>query len=251
MNAVIFTLTVALAARGINATQALESIPKGEVGARLSKIMETIANATKQERDHWVELRRELKGIKGELKGLRSEIKTSDLKLKPAPKPDPTLGSSPEATTHQEISRLIVNPGRDGVAPGTAGASSQYTSDYLPSEAFDGTGDWMNRENRFPVAVWMRFPSAHRLQKIGFRASFIPSYMPNEIEVVGSDDCSQWTVLLHLNNRGGFKSDREFKTFVIPAENRASFTCIGLRWPFRDGCDGSVRVGRITMWEQV
>jgi len=143
-------------------------------------------------------------------------------------------------------------PPRLIVKRGTAGASSRHymKSEFSPRGAFDGTQDWINRVNEFPAVIWMRFQSAHRLQKIGFTAALVEDNLPNEFEVVGSDDCSRWTVLLRLDNRGGFEKDNEFKTFVIPVENRVSFKCLGLRFPDRKGCNGYVRVGRITMYEQ-
>ena len=153
-------------------------------------------------------------------------------------------------TNFKKLTALILVDSGLIVNNGTAG-SSQYSNNYPPRGAFNGSNDWVNKLRQFPAVIWMRFQKSHRLQKIGFAPYSVASYLPNEFEVVGSDDCSHWTVLRRLNNKGGFRLDGEFKTFVIPVENRVSVTCIGLRWPNSNGCTGFVRVGEITMWEQL
>jgi len=262
------TLMVVLTANRIDGTKVVVSLPDSEPLAAMANAIETIANATKQDTNHWKTLEKKLESIqeheRESTKNLEMKLKsieillnkmtngsTSDTESKPRhnPTPEPRLPAStapePEPTlpAPTEELGLIVNRG-------TAGASS-YHRVLPPKNAFDGTSDWANRDGHFPAVIWLQFQSAHRLQKIGFAIHSVDQNLPYEFEVVGSDDCSRWNVLLRLNNRGGFRSNKEFKTFVIPAENRVSVRCIGLRWPNRNGCNGYVRVGRITMWEQV
>jgi len=169
--------------------------------------------------------------------------------------PGPTSKPTPGPTTKPTPKRI-----ENG---GTAGATSTYNALYAPIKAFTSSltphGDpqgWLNVRNQFPAAIWMRFQKAHRLMKIGFRA-LSPSTDPNQskwpkvTEVVGSNDCSQWTTLLYIDNQGGFTSNLEFRRFTIPSQNGISeYACLGLRWPSKEGCDGLVGVGDIQMWEQ-
>jgi len=163
------------------------------------------------------------------------------------PTPGPTTKPTPGPTTKPTPKRI-----ENG---GTAGATSTLNPSYAPIKVFSG-GIWYNVRNQFPAAIWMRFQKAHRLMKIGFKAIF-PNTVANQgnwpkvTEVVGSNDCSQWTTLLYIDNQGGFTSDDEFRMFTIPSQNGISeYACLGLRWPSKEGCYGVVAVGDIQMWEQ-
>merc|ERR1711962_556686 len=138
------------------------------------------------------------------------------------------------------------------VNDGTPGSTSNGY--YQPINAFTTSeASWYNVDGQFPAAVWMRFGRTYRLAKIGFRA-WAPvgtGNWPTVTEVVGSNDCSRWTTLLYINNKGGFTQDKEYREFTIASENRLAFSCLGLRWPSRNGCNGYVRLGHIQMWEQV
>ena len=66
------------------------------------------------------------------------------------------------------------------------------------------------------------------------------------MHVVGSDDCSNWSMLLVVENTGfTFSKKPESRKWIIPEENRREFSCIGLRWP-----NESPRVMEILMWEE-
>ena len=144
---------------------------------------------------------------------------------------------------------------------GTAGATSTGLINHRPIKAFTSSEEsWFNIKGQFPAGVWIRFQRTYRLAKIGFRA-WSPGYSggnwPTVTEIVGSNDCSQWKTLLYIDNGGGFTRNsgvgpqEQFRTFTIPTENRLPFTCLGLRWPSGQGCNGIVRVGDIQMWEQL
>jgi len=98
--AIIYSLIFILAASRIEGTKVVVSIPEGEVDARLSKIMETIANATKQERNHWLGLKREMEKESKSIKSIEAQLKelinAGDpvAEPKPAPTSEPTIASS-------------------------------------------------------------------------------------------------------------------------------------------------------------
>jgi len=132
---------------------------------------------------------------------------------------------------------------------GTAGSSSVYAAGYLAKYAFMSSAKyWCNAEDQFPAAVWMQFPSSHVLAKIGYLAKY-DEETPPRMEVIGSDDCSTWTILLNLENIVNSRDD-QFNEWSIPSQNRLSFSCFGLRWPAqKSGGNGFLYISQITMWE--
>jgi len=131
---------------------------------------------------------------------------------------------------------------------GTAGSSSDYRAAYSAKHAFMSSADhWSNTKNQFPAAVWMRFPSSHVLAKIGYLALYDED-TPPKMEVIGSDDCSTWTILLNLENIVNTHNNK-FREWSIPSQNRVPFSCIGLRWPAAKLGSNTLYISQITMWE--
>jgi len=137
---------------------------------------------------------------------------------------------------------------------GTAGSSSEWSAEYSAKYAFisspSSNEEWRNERDQFPAAVWMQFPRSHVLAKIGFSSKWDVD-TPPRVEVIGSHDCSTWTILLNVENivrdEHGYDVFREWS---IPPKNRVSFSCFGLRWPAkRSGESGDLFIRKITMWE--
>ena len=136
---------------------------------------------------------------------------------------------------------------------GTPGASSvagaeAIAGDYSPKNAFTSSDDyWASDLNQFPAIIWMKFNNPHRLARIGYRSNGI-NQIPKKMIVVGSHDCTNWSPLLTIENTGF--SNKEFRTWDIPAENRVLYRCIGLKWPVKPAGNNLVVASEIRMWEQ-
>jgi len=133
---------------------------------------------------------------------------------------------------------------------GTAGASS---AEYPGTEerAFtDSSTYWANVHNKFPALIWKNFPNKHILAKIAIRHPHVTSInnRPEKFQIIASNDCSSWHDLLTVNN-GGYTSNNQMKTWVIPTQYRAPYSCIGARWPTAGNGRGYVSVSEIVMWE--
>merc|ERR1711962_904236 len=245
MDAAIYSLMLVLAASRLDGTKVLVSIPEGETDAQHSKILEAIANASIEEKKDWSELKSELKAMKDILNEV---INSSALKLKakPASTSEPAVDSSSQPPNHS--GEVIVDQGE-------VGASSSYDNYFTSGDAFRAGSGWANEQNQFPAIIWKRYGKAHRLQKIGFRAVVYPKNLPNVFEVVGANNCASdreahWTSMLRVDNGGGFTKRNEFKSFIIPVENRHPYRCLGLRWPTKEGSNSNfVQISKITMWE--
>jgi len=133
-----------------------------------------------------------------------------------------------------EIRRLATPP-KTGIAiedSGTPGAISILDGNHYPKYAFQNAAGnlFYHSKEGLPQMVWMRYSKPHRLAKISFSSVQANMYMVKKFAVVGSNDCSTWTTLLAVNN-AGFPNDGDniTKTWMIPAEDRMSYKCIGLK----------------------
>ena len=121
---------------------------------------------------------------------------------------------------------------------GTAGASSVLSDNPIYGGAMAFKLDeqyWETKANTFPNTIWMRFQRAYRLKKIGVRF-FDHTYAPNQMIVVGSDDCANWNPLLYVENTGIPSSvESAYKKWTIPVAN--SFSCLGLMFQRSAGTD--------------
>ena len=149
--------------------------------------------------------------------------------------------------------QTIIFPVNSGLISdhGTPGASSIYRKlvvSYTPKNAFTSTDNiWASDAHQFPAIVWMKFNKPHRLARIGYRSNGIEQ-IPKKMIVVGSHDCTNWSPLLTIENTGF--SNKEFRTWDIPAENRVLYRCIGLKWPVKPAGNNLVVASEIRMWEQ-
>jgi len=131
---------------------------------------------------------------------------------------------------------------------GTAGSTSDHSADRSAKHAFMSSANYWNPiANQYPAAVWMQFPSSHVLAKIGLLFLFDED-TPPRMEVIGSDDCSTWTILLNLENVVNSRN-KQFREWSIPSQNRLPFSCIGLRWPAPKSGSSLPYISQITMWE--
>ena len=82
---------------------------------------------------------------------------------------------------------------------------------------------------------------------------------PKAFEVIGSNDCGKecvgdcinWQTLLHVRE-AGLTETNQLKTWMIPAEKRQSFACLGFRVTKTLNSRGvqsyNVMVGNVQMW---
>jgi len=128
---------------------------------------------------------------------------------------------------------------------GSAGASSAYNGNYGAKYAFQESAWWASGDG-LPQSVWFDFgTSNHVLSKIDLRCNHI-SLAPKKFQIVGSNDCRTWSVLLEIEN-GGFTSSNQLKTWNIPMSNRNAFSCIGLK-VFTVNGSTFTEVKHIVMW---
>lgn len=254
MDSAIFTLmiVIVLAAAGVDGTKIVVSLPDGEPLA-MANAIGAIANATKKETKI---LEMKLDSIEILLKKMMSGSLKTELKPNLNPMPEPSMPASAELGTLVEISYN-----------GTAGASSVFNSEmgkyggFLPKNAFTdspaGTGHiprgWSPPfESEFPHFVWFHFRATHRLAEIGFK-TYSNRQAPKSFDVVGSDDCANWTKLLAVANSGfpnNRKEPQHTRHWNIPKKNRIPFECIGLKIYSVIGFD-IPEVKSIIMWEEV
>jgi len=138
---------------------------------------------------------------------------------------------------------------------GTPGGTSVYNEGYTEyiqiKWAFSREDNyWIPESNQYPASIWMHFPEAHRLSSIGYRNKYDKGSDPKSLKVIGSNDCATWTTL-HTVENTGFTKEWEFRKWVIPEENRVSFSCLGLMWPNKLDEYQSITVVQIRMWEEV
>jgi len=246
MNMIVLILLVAQIATGIDGVKVLVNIPEDQAG-----IKEAIANMTKQNERHWVELKSELKGIKRKIDKLESETLTKDINTSASkPKPLPASTPDPEPSPTPKIRERILNYGT-----ATAGASATCCRCCPAKDAFitsDAMNRWAGVIDQYPAYVWMRFQKPQRLAKIAFSLPWRPKKTDIlEIGIVGSDDCKSdrighWTTLLTI--KPAFTKAWEVKTWEIPLQKRVGFTCIGLMWPREFYGFNRATFSEITMW---
>jgi len=242
-NIVLLTLIVAQLATGIHGVEVLVKIPEDLGETQLSKIVGAIANLTRKQEKHWVELEGRFKGLERKIDELESKASMPEPMPASTPEPEP----SPMPTTHRGLVKLSYD--------GTAGSNSicsverslqasEFAFQNLPGR------DWCSKG--LPGIVWFKFSRSHRLAKISFSNSggMWNQFAPKTFQVVGSKDCSEWVILLHVVNSGFTKSNSiQTLSWMIPEKNRKILPCIGLR--VRSTVNANdVILKNIVMWEE-
>jgi len=258
-NIVILTLIVAQIATGIHGVEVLVKIPEDQEETQLSKIVGAIANLTRKQEKHWVELEGRFKGLERKIDALESKASMPEPmpastpepepEPEPSPEPEPEPEPSPKPTTHRDLVRMENS--------GTPDATSFYNPSYGPQYAFKNLGGSFYRSDyvsNWPTYIWMKFANPHRISQLGFSSATNSLHAPRRFAIVGSLNCAApWTVLHHVAE-AGFPNNYccEFKIWIVPQQKRQAFPCIGLKvettwnmdWPY-------VFLKNIQMWEEV
>jgi len=246
-NTVILTLIVAQIATGIHGVEVLVKIPEDQEETQLSKIVGAIANFTRKQEKHWVELEGRFKGLERKIDELESKASMPEPMPASTPEPEP----SPKPTIHRDSVQMENS--------GTAGATSFASSDRSPKYAFKNVHNYYHSRavRNWPTYIWMKFANPHRISQLGFSSaqSNGNQYAPRRFNIVGSSNCAEpWTVLLHVAE-AGFPNNGgccEFKTWKVPQEKRQAFPCIGLKIESIWRMDNPyVILKNIQMWEEV
>ena len=113
---------------------------------------------------------------------------------------------------------------------GTPGASSYRHADYEPKYAFQNWKKYWLSKKGMPQSIWMRYPTEHKVAKIGFTPEW-NDMAPDWFDIVGSTNCTEpWTTLRSVKS-SGFPNDfygAGIKVWNVPERKRRSFRCIGL-----------------------
>merc|ERR1711962_1573711 len=123
----------------------------------------------------------------------------------------------------------------DSVTPmvydGMAGASSIYSHLYVAQNAFDQEDPdarWSSTAG-YPGKIWFKFTSAVKVAKLSF-SSVQSKYWkesPKAFNVIASNDCSNWDILLSVTN-SGFTGENQEKSWQIPCTQQKSYQCYGI-----------------------
>jgi len=226
-------------------TKILLSIPQGESGKEISSIKLELAKIVASNLQIAKSVKREEKHYKELVAALeKNQVQVKEIPAAPPSTSVSTPTSIPEQKPSVHSERLINDHG----TPGASSVYRQY-SKYNPMNAFTSTEEiWASDHHQFPAIVWMKFNNPHRLARIGYRSNSIDN-IPKKMIVVGSDDCTNWSNLLTIENTGFHGT--EYRDWSIPEENRVLYRCIGLKWPVKPAGRTIVVVKEIRMWEQI
>jgi len=248
------TLMVVLTATRIDGTKVVVSLPDSVPLAAMANAIETIANATKLDTNHWKTLKKELDSIKEEERELTKTSKNLGKKLKSieillnkmmigsasetesrstAPEPEPTL---PPSTEEQEQTLLKTVNGEaksDQTYPGTNSADEndafRINGRNVFCTGYDGS-DWYRP---FPHLVWYKFPTNHIPSKFSFKRDSDKRHSPKTWKFVGSGDegCdrnSKWVDLCgDLSGQNIVENEVVGCNVTIYA--RKPYRCLGIR----------------------
>jgi len=154
-------------------------------------------------------------------------------------------------------------------AGGVAGASTHYSINWLPDEAFRfdqpvaqgwHTGPEGGPPQTLPVMIWYDFKSSGiQPAEVSFQPSQAGEYVqraPTSYQFVGTNDAvcdlyATWTVLCEDLSDRQWRSITEVKYCKVKPEVREKFRCLGLRVLNNRHGDGWVSLRNIRMWERV
>ena len=117
------------------------------------------------------------------------------------------------------------------VYDGTAAASSQYSSSYSAQKAFNQENPearWCSTVG-YPAKIWFKFTSAVKVVKISFSSVDSNKWKesPKTFNVIASNDCNNWDILLSVNNSGFTGQNQEY-TWQIPCAQQKTYQCYGI-----------------------
>ena len=141
---------------------------------------------------------------------------------------------------------------------GTAHATSaDHNHEAEKAFRLQGNGQlpWSNiGADPYPHTVWFHFEDKKVFHKIGFssRSDGYLHVTPKGFEIVGSEDCVYFPdcnsqVLISVQE-AGFYLPNEAKVWVIPAEKRAPFLCLGIRVISSKGSNTHTALQNIKIW---
>ena len=119
---------------------------------------------------------------------------------------------------------------------GSAGASSEYDSTHNANRAFvaatsENDAPWANaKSEKFPVMVWNRLPDKVRVASLSFSSRMKSKWVeqsPTDFELVGSDNCDDWTSISSFQTK--FTKASEVQYWEVPVDERKAFRCIGIK----------------------
>ena len=117
------------------------------------------------------------------------------------------------------------------VYDGMAGASSIYSDSYIAQNAFDQEDPdarWSSTAG-YPGKIWFKFTSAVKVAKLSFSSvqSIYWKESPKAFNVIASNDCRNWEILLSVTN-SGFTGENQEKSWQIPCTQKKSYQCYGI-----------------------
>ena len=119
---------------------------------------------------------------------------------------------------------------------GSAGASSEYDSTHNANRAFvaatsENDAPWANAESeKFPVMVWNRLPDKVRVASLSFSSRMKSEWVvqsPTDFELVGSDNCDDWTSISSFQTQ--FTKVSEVQSWDVAVDERKAFRCVGIK----------------------
>jgi len=136
----------------------------------------------------------------------------------------------------------------DGEA-NAAGATSVYGTGHEAANAFDPTKEpWATEKDKIPATVWYNFTTSVSLGKISLetRDNSNIDQAPKSFKVLGSNDCSTWSTLLHVKD-SGLTLQNQNKEWDIPCKFLEGFGCIGVKVTKTQGSSYAA-IANIKMW---
>ena len=123
------------------------------------------------------------------------------------------------------------------VYDGKAGASSYWWHiigrDYPPENAFKSNARWCSLAG-YPAKIWYKFKFPVKVVKISFSSVDKSFWYPNKwkqspksFNVIASNDCRYWAILLSVTN-SGFTGQNQVKSWQIPCTKQRPYRCYGI-----------------------
>ena len=111
---------------------------------------------------------------------------------------------------------------------GTSDANGRWKDKetYAAQNAFKAGGYWASVKNQLPATIWYKFDQKKNVSRI--EITCIKSETPLSFQIVASNDCQTWEVLLMVED-SGMDNENLKETFDIPCGKQKSYRCYGIR----------------------